>query len=59
MSADRDYIILYRTLIEKKFMLGNGEGKLKQREIEYLSNLIEEKSRDKIKYLYFEKIVED
>src|SRR5687767_13729364 len=48
MSADRDYIILYRTLIEKKFMLGNGEGKLKQREIEYLSNLIEEKSRVKL-----------
>ena len=48
MPADRDYIILYRTLIEKKFMLGNGEGKLKQREIEYLSNLIEEKSRVKL-----------
>ena len=29
-------------------MLGNGEGKLKQREIEYLSNLIEEKSRVKL-----------
>jgi hypothetical protein len=48
MSADRDYIILYRTLVEKKYMLGNGEGKLKQREIEYLSNLIEEKSRIKL-----------
>ena len=48
MPVDRDYIILYRTLIEKKFMLGNGEGKLKQREIEYLSNLIEEKSRVKL-----------
>src|SRR4030095_991262 len=48
MPADRDYIMLYRTLIEEKFMLGNGEGKLKQREIEYLSNLIEEKSRVKL-----------
>jgi len=48
MPVDRDYIILYRTLIEKKFMLGNGEGKLKQREIDYLSNLIEEKSRVKL-----------
>jgi len=48
MSSDRDYIIMYRTLIERKFMLGNGEGKLKQREIEYLSNLIEEKSRVKL-----------
>jgi hypothetical protein len=48
MPADRDYIILYRTLIEKKFMLGNGEGKLKQRDIEYLCNLIEEKSQIKL-----------
>ena len=48
MPTDRDYIILYRTLVERKFMLGNGEGKLKQREIEYLSNLIEEKSRVKL-----------
>ena len=48
MSADRDYIMLYRTLVEKKLMLGDGEGKLKQREIEYLSNLIEQKSRVKL-----------
>ncbi|HEX6223185.1 MAG TPA: hypothetical protein VFZ52_02170 [Chryseolinea sp.] len=48
MPADRDYISLYRTLIERKFMLGNGEGKLKQRDIEYLSNLIDEKSRVKL-----------
>ncbi|HZB13254.1 MAG TPA: hypothetical protein VE467_09515, partial [Chryseolinea sp.] len=48
MSIDRDYIGLYRTLIEGKFMLGNGEGKLKQRDLEYLSNLIEEKSRVKL-----------
>lgn len=48
MSADHDYIVLYRTLIEKKFMLGNGDGKLKQRDLEYLANLIEEKSRVKL-----------
>jgi hypothetical protein len=48
MPPDRNYIILYRALIEKKYMLGNGEGKLKQREIEYLSKLIEEKSRVKL-----------
>lgn len=45
MSVDKEYIFLCRTLIEKKFMLGAGEGKLKQRELEYLGNLIEEKSR--------------
>lgn len=48
MSIDRDYISLYRNMIEGKFMLGNGEGKLKQRDLEYLSNLIEEKSRVKL-----------
>ncbi|WP_276372591.1 hypothetical protein [Chryseolinea sp. H1M3-3] len=45
MIADHDYIVLYRTLVEKKFLLGSGEGKLKQRELEYLGNLIEEKSK--------------
>ena len=48
MSAENDYIVLYRTLVEKKFMLGDGNGKLKQRELEYLANLIEEKSRVKL-----------
>src|SRR5687768_8590072 len=48
MSSDKDYILLYRTLIEKKLMLGNGDGKLKQRELEYLGNLIEEKSKIKL-----------
>ena len=48
MPADRDYIVLYRTLVETKFLLGGGEGKLKQRELEYLGNLIEEKSKVKL-----------
>ncbi len=44
MSSDKEYIVLYRTLIEKKFLLGT-DGKLKQRDLEYLGDLIEEKSR--------------
>jgi hypothetical protein len=48
MLSDKEYILLYRTLIEKKFMLGNGDGKLKQRELEYLGTLIEEKSKIKL-----------
>lgn len=48
MLADHDYIILYRTFVQQKFMLGDGSGKLKQRELEYLGNLIEEKSRVKL-----------
>jgi hypothetical protein len=43
MPSDKEYIVLYRTLIEKKFLLGI-DGKLKQRELEYLGNLINEKS---------------
>lgn len=45
MLADRDYIPLYRTLVEKKFLLGTDNGKLKQRDLEYLGQMIEEKSR--------------
>jgi hypothetical protein len=45
MSADQEYIALYRTLVQKKFMLGGDDGKLKQRDLEYLGNLIEEKSK--------------
>lgn len=48
MSSDKDYIVVYRTLVERKFMLGSGDGKLKQREFEYLANLIEEKSKVKL-----------
>jgi hypothetical protein len=47
MQSDRDYILLYRTLVEKKFLLGV-QGKLKQRELEYVGQLIEEKSRVKL-----------
>lgn len=48
MQSDRDYIILYRSLVEKKFLLGSNDGKLKQRELEYLGQLIEEKSNVKL-----------
>jgi hypothetical protein len=47
-AADRDYIVLYRKLAEEKLMLGDGEGKLKQRDFEYLSTVIEEKSKIKL-----------
>ena len=40
MSADQEYIVLYRTLVQKKFLLGGEGGKLKQRDFEYLANLI-------------------
>jgi len=45
MVAEKEYIVLYRTLLEEKLMLGSSAGKLKQREFEYLAKLIEEKSR--------------
>lgn len=45
MPTDQDYIILYRTVVEKKFALGTGDGRLKQRDLAYLGDLIEEKSR--------------
>lgn len=48
MTADHEYIVLYRTLVEKKFLLGAGDGRLKQRELEYLGNLIEERSKVKL-----------
>lgn len=48
MKSDRDYILLYRSHVEKKFLLGSSEGKLKQREFEYLAQLIDEKSRVKL-----------
>ncbi len=47
MHSDRDYITLYRSLVEKKFLLG-GDGKLKQRELEYLGQMIEDKSGIKL-----------
>jgi hypothetical protein len=48
MQSDRDYILLYRSLVERKFLLGTSDGKLKQRELEYLGQMIDEKSRVKL-----------
>jgi len=48
MSVESDYIVLYRSQVESKFMLGDGKGKLKQRDLDYLASLIEEKSRVKL-----------
>jgi hypothetical protein len=48
MPSDHDYIILYRSLVEKKFWLGAGGARLKQRELEYLGQLIEERTRVKL-----------
>jgi hypothetical protein len=48
MNAEHDYILLYRTLVEKKFQLGAGEGKLKQRELEYIGQQVEQKSNIKL-----------
>lgn len=45
MPTEREYIALYRTLVEKKFILGSPAGRLKERDYEYLSTTIEEKSR--------------
>lgn len=48
MLADRDYILLYRRLVEKKFLLGTDNSRLKQRDLEYLGQMIEERSRVKL-----------
>lgn len=48
MTFEKEYIILYRTLVGEKLMLGSVDGKLKQREFEYLADLIEKKSRVKL-----------
>ena len=48
MTVEKDYIALYRTLLEEKLLLGNIDGKLKQRDFEYLAELIEEKSHIKL-----------
>lgn len=42
-TSDKEFILLFRRLVEEKWMLGQ-DGKLKQRDFEYLSQLIEEKS---------------
>ena len=48
MRSDGDYILLFRSLVEQKFLLGTNEGKLKQRELEYLGQIIEDKSNVKL-----------
>ena len=45
MLSEREYINRFRTSVEKKLLLGNSDGKLKQRDFEYLAKLIEEKSK--------------
>lgn len=44
MVPDKFYIALYRTQIQKHFMLGKDDGKLRQREFEYLVERIEQTS---------------
>ena len=48
MQSERDYIVLCRSLIEKKLMLGDGTGRLRQRDFEYMAEVIEQKSRVKL-----------
>lgn len=45
MPSERDYISRYRAAVEKKLMLGNGDGKMRQRDFEYLAKLIEDQSK--------------
>ncbi|MBL0743158.1 hypothetical protein [Chryseolinea lacunae] len=49
MSAtERDYIVLYRTQVEQRLMLGSSDGKVKQRDLEYLATHIESKCNVKL-----------
>lgn len=45
MQNERDYIVLCRSLIEKKLLLGGGTGRLRQRDFEYVAEVIEQKSK--------------
>src|SRR5215204_2960094 len=45
MASEREYIAHFRTMVEQKLMLGTSDGKLRQRDFEYLARLIEEKSK--------------
>jgi hypothetical protein len=42
--SEKEYITRCKRLIEEKFHFGNGHGELRQRDFEYLSDSIEEKS---------------
>src|SRR5215467_2511206 len=46
--SEREYITLCKQLIEKKFQLQNVEGSLRQRDLEYLADNIEERSGIKL-----------
>ena len=46
--SEQDFLELCKQQIEKKYHLGNGNAKMKQRDFEYLIDLIEEKSRTKL-----------
>ena len=48
INGDREYIILCKHLIEEKFHFGNGNGRVRQRDLESLSDTIEEKSGIKL-----------
>ncbi len=47
-ASEKDYIERYRQLVEEKLMLGTEGSRLKQRDFEYLSTVIEEKSKVKL-----------
>jgi len=47
-TAEQEYIALCKRLIEEKFHFGNGHGELRQRDLEYLADIIEEKSGIKL-----------
>ena len=46
--SEREYITLCKRLIEEKFHFQNGTGTLRQRDLEYLADSIEEKSGIKL-----------
>ena len=48
INGERDYIILCKKLIEERFHFGNGNGKVRQRDLEGLADAIEEKSGIKL-----------
>src|SRR5688572_22098140 len=47
MNTEREYIVRCKQLIEQKFSFETGEG-LRQRDLEYLAKIIEEKSGIKL-----------
>ena len=56
--SEQQYIALCKQRIAAKYQLGNGQSNLKNRELEYLMDLIEEKSGIRLslstlKRLYF------